>query len=120
MLSAKRFTPQAEWPIRNYSFDCYFVWQGFEEVNEWGAGKGLTIKVLRDEEIRAQLEMMEKRGWRDWVRVDMVVEMEVKGEGDVKGDADDKTIIFGGGGDGDGAGARAAETDIKGPDKDAV
>ncbi|KAK3357948.1 hypothetical protein B0T25DRAFT_174585 [Lasiosphaeria hispida] len=59
-------------PVVNYEMEPSFVWQGFEEAK-------LAIVSLTEMEIRDQLDLMAKRGYRDSILVQMVIEV---GEGD--------------------------------------
>lgn len=70
-----------------YQCERYFVWAGLE-------GGRLSIPALSDGEILRQVELLVKRGFRDWIHVEMVVEVEVEpceeGEWDEGDEGDDE------------------------------
>ncbi|KAK4149654.1 hypothetical protein C8A00DRAFT_46756 [Chaetomidium leptoderma] len=55
----------------NYEVERAFLWEGTTR-----GGRGLAIRGLSAEELGSQLRMVRDRGYRDWVRVDMAVEIE--------------------------------------------
>lgn len=56
--------------IVDYEVERYFVWGGFE------AERRLSVSSVPEREIRSQLELVERRGYRDWIHVDMALEIE--------------------------------------------
>ncbi|KAK1763415.1 hypothetical protein QBC33DRAFT_598227 [Phialemonium atrogriseum] len=56
-------------PIIDYEVERYFVWSGFHDDR-------LPISSVPEREFRNQLDLVEKRGYRDWIRVDMALEIE--------------------------------------------
>ena len=57
-------------PIIDYEAERYFVWGGFESDR-------LPVSSVPERELQNQLDLVEKRGYRDWIRVDMALEIEV-------------------------------------------
>jgi len=56
--------------IANYTCSRYFIFAGLESSR-------LSIPTLSEREILTQLDLIRKRGWRDWIHVDMTVELEL-------------------------------------------
>ncbi|KAK4235328.1 hypothetical protein C8A03DRAFT_36827 [Achaetomium macrosporum] len=57
-----------ERPI-NFEVERSFVWKGCEQAR-------LSIRALSSGELSTQLDLMEKRGYQDCIRVEMAVEIE--------------------------------------------
>lgn len=57
-------------PIIDYEVERYFMWRGFESDR-------LSVSSLPEREILNQMDLVEKRGYRDWIHVDMALEIEV-------------------------------------------
>ncbi|KAK5659464.1 hypothetical protein OQA88_665 [Cercophora sp. LCS_1] len=67
--STMRFHAYGSHPFSNYESERYFVWRGFETSK-------LAISSLTQSEIRDQLDLMAKRGYRDWIQVEMAIEID--------------------------------------------
>jgi hypothetical protein len=59
----------------NYEVERWFVWHGVGDPEEEGEAR-VGIRGLSAFELEAQLRMVRERGYRDWVRVEMAVEIE--------------------------------------------
>lgn len=66
--STLRFHAYGAHAFTNYESERYFVWQGFENAK-------LAITSLTQAEILDQLDLMAKRGFRDWIQVEMAIEV---------------------------------------------
>ncbi|KAB5517008.1 hypothetical protein GE09DRAFT_1262974 [Coniochaeta sp. 2T2.1] len=92
---ATKYTIEGDFCLTDYKADRYVVWAGLDDAK-------LPLSTLSDREVVAQLEMMERRGCLDRIRVHMAVEVEVGGKG---GESEsDGTVI------GDGASVKSAES----------
>jgi hypothetical protein len=68
---ATRLTAYGLCHILNYEVERYFVWKGFEEAR-------LSASSLTECEVQDQAEMLRKRGFQDWIRVDMAIEIQAR------------------------------------------
>jgi len=67
----------------DYEADRYVVWKGLDDAK-------LPLSTLSDQDVKAQLELMEQRGCEDRIRVHMAIEVDVDTCG-VDGDEDSDT-----------------------------
>jgi hypothetical protein len=58
-------------PFIDYEVERSFVWQGFEDAK-------LSIRGLSESELRDQLDLVAKRGYRDTILVEMAIEIKDK------------------------------------------
>ncbi len=69
--NATRYTAYRFSTPLNYEVERAFVWAG---VGDEGMGC-VGMRGLSEEEMEAQVRMVRQRGGRDWVRVEMIVEI---------------------------------------------
>ena len=65
--------------ILDYQSDRFFVWEGFDDM---GAVPGISIPGLNFYEIRNQLDLLAKRGYRDWIQVHIVLRVQLEEDGE--------------------------------------
>lgn len=81
---ATKYTLEAGYCFTDYEADRYVVWTGLDDAK-------LPLSTLADQDVKAQLELMESRGCQDRIRVHMAIEVDVAGNGVACDDEDNDT-----------------------------
>lgn len=77
---ATKYTVESRCRFTDYEADRYVVWTGLDDAK-------LPLSTLSDGEVSAQLELMERRGCLDRIRVHMAIEVDTAvGAGDCGGE----------------------------------
>ncbi len=87
---ATKYTMESGYCFADYEADRYVVWTSLDEAK-------LPLSTLSDRDVKAQLELMERRGCLDRIRVHMAVEVDVGDDAVECGDQEreDSECMFG-------------------------
>lgn len=69
---ATQYTLEVGYCFTDYEADRYVVWTGLDDAK-------LPLSTLADQDVEAQLELMERRGCQDRIRVHMAIEVDLAG-----------------------------------------
>ncbi|KAH8909307.1 hypothetical protein BR93DRAFT_992116 [Coniochaeta sp. PMI_546] len=78
---SSKYTMESGYRFTDYEADRYVVWTGLDDAK-------LPLCTLSDRDVKAQLELMERRGCLDRIRVHMAIEVDVEVDGGVCDDID--------------------------------
>jgi hypothetical protein len=78
---ATKYTIESRCCFTDYEADRYVVWTGLDDAK-------LPLSTLSDGDVKAQLELMERRGCLDRIRVHMAIEVDTGVDGAARGDDD--------------------------------
>ncbi|OIW33059.1 hypothetical protein CONLIGDRAFT_676869 [Coniochaeta ligniaria NRRL 30616] len=82
---ATKYTMESGYCFTDYEADRYVVWTGLDDAK-------LPLSTLSDRDVKAQLELMERRGCLDRIRVHMAIEVDVEGGAAVCRDRDEGSV----------------------------
>lgn len=88
---ATRYTSYNRCSLTDYEVERFLVWNGLDDAK-------LSLGGLSDRDLQTQLELMERRGWQDRIRVHMAFEVEMEDGEEEKQSSDAESAVVNDGG----------------------
>jgi hypothetical protein len=76
ITEATKFTSYSRCCLSDYEVERYLIWEGLDDAK-------LSLSGLSDWDFQTQLELVDRRGWQDRLRVHMAFEVDLQDQGEV-------------------------------------